>query len=257
MNQEIPLMKLENINKWFGSIHALIDVDFDIYEGEIIGLVGDNGAGKSTLIKILAGVHQKDSGKIYWQDKEVRILSVKDSRKLGIETVFQEQALVNCFDIGENIFLGREPVKTLPFNIKIVDYKRMYKESQEVMGRLGLRLPVKKEVDFCSGGEQQGVAISRAMHFKSKLLILDEPARALSIVGKKVINEFVNQLKKEGITCIYITHDVHQVYRIADRIVLISRGIKILDVKKKDITMDEIEEHILKPSSADNKDKVS
>lgn len=246
-------MKMERINKWFGGLHALMDVDFEIYEGEIVGLVGDNGAGKSTLIKILAGVYQKDSGKIYWKGKEVKIFSVQDSRKLGIETVFQEQALVDCFNIGENIFLGREPVKTLPFKIKIVDYKKMFEESQKVIEKLGLKIPVKKEVDFCSGGEQQGVAMARAMYFKSELLILDEPARALSIAGKRVIQEFVKKLKKGGIACIYITHDFHQVYPIADRIVLINRGRKILDVQKKDITIEEIEEYILKPASAVNK----
>lgn len=255
MKKEIPLVRTENINKWFGSVHALVDVDFEIYEGEIVGLVGDNGAGKSTLIKILAGVHQKDSGKIYWKGKETEIFSVQDSRKLEIETVFQEQGLVKCFNVGENVFLGREPLKALPFIrfVKIVDYKKMFEESEKVIEKLGLQIPVKKEVGFCSGGQQQGVAMSRAMYFKSKLLILDEPARALSIAGIRAIQEFIKKLKREEIACIYITHDLRQIYPIADRIILLDKGRKIFNVQKKDITIEEIEEYILKPISAANK----
>lgn len=244
----VPLVRMEKINKWFGSVHALCDVDFEVYEGEIVGLVGDNGAGKSTLIKILAGVYLKDSGKIYWEGKEVEICSVQDSRKLGIEAVFQEQALIGCFSVGENIFLGREPLRTVIGGIRIVDYRRIWGESQRAIRRLGLDVPVKKEVDFCSGGQQQGVAIARAMYFKSKLLILDEPERALSVVAKKALQEFVKRIKEENIACIYITHDFHQVFPIADRIVIIGQGRKLLDIPRGNITMAELEEFILQQS---------
>jgi simple sugar transport system ATP-binding protein len=253
-----PLIKVEKINKWFGSIQALYDIDLEVYAGETVGLVGDNGAGKSTLIKILAGVYPEDSGKVFWKGNEVKIRSVKDSRKLGIETVFQEQSLVDCFSVGENIFLSREPLKTIIGGvIKIVDYKRIFEESQKALKKLGLNIPVRKEVDFCSGGEQQGVIIARAMYFESELVILDEPERALSIAAKKAVQNFVNRLKEEDIACIYITHDYHQVYPIADRIVLISQGKKVLDVPKADVPLRKIESYILSHSIAFEETSIS
>jgi len=249
LKERPPLVRMEKVNKWFGSIHALCDVDFEVYEGEVVGLVGDNGAGKSTLIKILAGVYPRDSGKIYWEGKEVEINSVSDSRKLGIEAVFQEQALVGCLSVGENVFLGREPLKAV-LGMKIVDYPQIWREAQQAVRRLGLDIPVRKEVGFCSGGQQQGVAIARAMYFKSKLLILDEPERALSVAAKRVLQDFVRKLKEENIACIYITHDFHQVFPVADRIVIIDQGRKVLDVPKSSITMEELEEFILQQSLA-------
>ncbi len=246
--QNIPFLKAEKVNKWFGSIHALCDFDFEIYEGELVGLVGDNGAGKSTFIKILAGVYPKDSGKIYWQGKEVEINSVQDSRKLGIEAVFQEQALVNCFTVGENIFLAREPHKRLLGGLEIVDYKKMFDEADRAIKKLGMDVSVKKEAGFCSGGEQQGITIARAMYYKSKLLILDEPERNLSVAARKVVQDFVKQIKKENIACIYITHDFRQVFPVADRIVLVQQGKKVMDIPATSTSLEELEDFILRHS---------
>lgn len=247
IEKSVPLIRMEKINKWFGSIQALIDIDFEIYEGEVIGLVGDNGAGKSTLIKILAGVYFQDSGNIFCKNKEVKIRSVQDSRKLGIESVFQEQALVGCFSVGKNIFVGREPLRSLA-GIKLIDRGRIYREAEKAVRKLGLSVSVRKQADFCSGGEQQGITIARAMYFNSKLVILDEPERNLSVAAKRIVQDFVRKLKEDNIACIYITHDYHYVHPVADRIILINQGRKVLDVPKDSISQEELEDYILRHS---------
>lgn len=244
--EDIPLIEMRKINKWFGSVHALVDVDFKIYEGEIVGLVGDNGAGKSTLVKILSGVLKPDSGEIYYKGQKVEINSVRDARKLGIETAFQEQALFDYLTVGENIFATREPTKSLLKLIRVIDYKRISEEAEKDLKKLGLNVTPIKEAGFLSGGEKQGVIIARNMRFRSKLVILDEPTRALSIAGVITVHNYIKQLKKEGIACIYITHDLHHVYPIADRIVMLSRGRKVLDIEKSKVTLEQIEEMILK-----------
>lgn len=251
---DVPLIEMRKINKWFGSVHALIDVDFKIYEGEIVGLVGDNGAGKSTLIKILSGVLKADEGEIYYKGQKVEINSVKDSRKLGIETAFQEQALIDYLSVGENIFATREPVKSLLKFFRIIDYKRIFEDTKQELKKLGLNIAPMKEAGFCSGGEKQGIIIARNMRFRSKLVILDEPTRALSIAGVITVHEYIKQLKKEGIACIYITHDLHHVYPIADRIVMLNRGRKVLDVDKSKVTLEQIEKMILRFAFGEEKE---
>ena len=240
----IPLLEMRNIHKFYGKVHALKGVDFKIYEGEIVGLIGDNGAGKSTLAKIIAGVLKKDAGEIYWKGKPVEINSVADARRLGIEIAFQEQALVDSLDIGLNIFLGREPTH----HGWILDYERIYRESSKVLQRLGLKTArsPKRELRFCSGGERQGVVIARAMLFKSKLVILDEPTRNLSVAGVRMVLDFVRSLKRENIACIFITHALHHVYEVADRIVLLASGEKVLDVPTSRYKLEELEEMIVK-----------
>lgn len=243
-----PLLEVCNIHKFFGKVHALKGVDFMINKGEIVGLIGDNGAGKSTLIKIISGVIQPDAGEILWEGKKVKIRSVNDARKLGIETVFQEQALIDYFSASRNIFLGRELHKTIgPF--KIIDYNAMNLEAEALLKELKLRASPETEVRFLSGGEKQGVAVSRALKFRSKLIILDEPTRALSVAGVAQVMEFVRKLKREGIACIFITHTLSHVYPVADRIVMLSRGEKVLDVKREAYTIDELENLILAASS--------
>ena len=249
MLQKTPLIRMQNIYKWFGKVCALDNVDFEIYEGEVVGLVGENGAGKSTLIKILSGVIHQDKGKIYFEGKKLNHLSVKDIRELGIETVFQEQALIDCFDVGRNIFLTREP--THKFGpIKMIDYHKMYEEAVKPLKSLGLGVSPKQEVQYCSGGERQGVAIGRAMQFKAKLVILDEPTRALSIKGVKQIHSFIRKLKDKKIAVIFITHDLHHVFPLADRFVVLSRGAKVLDeMKGKGFTVEELENMLIRVSA--------
>lgn len=241
----VPLLSLRNIHKYFGRVHALKGVNLDIYEGEIIGLIGDNGAGKSTLTKIIAGVIKKDAGEIYWMDKKVEINNVNDARRLGIEVAFQEMTLIDSLDIGLNIFLGRELTKEkIPW---LLDYKKMYQESSEILKNLGLRTSdnPKREVRFLSGGEKQGIVVARAMLFQSKLVILDEPTRNLSVAGVKMVLDFIRSLREKNIACIFISHTLHHVYEVADRIVLLSLGEKILDVPKYQYTVEELEKMII------------
>jgi len=226
-----PLLSIKGLHKWFGKVHALNDINIDVYPGEVVGLLGDNGAGKSTLIKILAGVLQKDKGEIYWEGKKVEIKSVKDSRNLGIETVFQERGLIEGFNVDKNVFLGREPTTRL----KLIDYKKMEIETEKLMRNLGLRIKPSQEARFCSGGEKQGIIVSRAMYFKAKLVNLDEPTRALSIRGVEQVRSFVKELKKENIACIFVTHNLEHVYPVADRFIVMARGKVVLNVEKKEV----------------------
>jgi len=242
MANEDSLLSIKGLQKWFGKVHALRTLDVDVRRGETVGLIGDNGSGKSTLIKILAGVIQKDEGEIHWEGKKVQIGSVQNSRNLGIETVFQERGLVEGFSVSKNVFLGREPTK-----FHLIDYKKMASESDVLMKKLGLRIKPDQEARFCSGGEKQGIIVSRAMYFKAKLINLDEPTRALSIKGVEQVRSFVKELKKENIACIFVTHNFYDVYPVADRFVVLSRGEKIVDIEKKDVpSVHTLEEMIIK-----------
>ena len=235
-----PQLRAENIHKWYGSVHALRGADFEVYPGEIIGLLGDNGAGKSTMVKILAGVIPKNKGKIYWEEKETEISSVHEARKLGIETVYQAQAVVSDMNVSQNIFLGRELKKRFG-PIEILDKKRMDEEARKITEYLNLNIATpKQEVRFCSGGERQGVAIARAIYFKAKLVILDEPTTALSVSGAEKVLNFVKRLKKEGISCIIVTHNIHHVYSVADKFIIISRGKIVERLEKSNITKNQL-----------------
>ena len=237
------LLRMTGINKYFGKVHALEDIDFKINEAENVGLVGDNGAGKSTLIKIISGYHRAEKGQIYFEGKKVRIFSPKDSRALGIETVYQEQALAPDLSISRNIFMGREPATALGFLRKRV----MDEESMDALKSMGLHLRSPNiNISTLSGGERQGVAIARALHFEAKLVILDEPTIALSVKEVREVFEFVSQLKRKGISVIFITHNLHQIFTISDRIVVLSHGKKLADIKKKDTNVDDLSEIIVR-----------
>ena len=246
-NKNAPFLKAEKITKWFGMTCALRDVTLEVYRGEIIGLLGPNGAGKSTLIKIISGYHKPDSGKIYIGGKEVHFQSPLDAKRYGIETVYQELAVVKDLKIPHNIFLGREPVK--PVNkilrfIKPLDFKTMYEVSAKVLKDLGLTIPLDQEVQYCSGGEKQGIAIARCILFGAKLVILDEPYSALAIKGRRKVNQLLLKLKEKNISSIVISHDVHHVYGIADRFVILAHGRKIGEFSKDQYSLEELEDLI-------------
>ncbi|MEM2175298.1 MAG: ATP-binding cassette domain-containing protein [Candidatus Micrarchaeia archaeon] len=178
---ENALVKMVDIHKWFGKVYALKGVDFTVNKEEIVGLVGDNGAGKSTLIKILAGIYPPDKGKIYFEGKEVKFSSPRDAMKIGIEVIHQELTVAPLMSIARNIFMGREIEKRIGL-IKLLDLKRMEDEAAKALNRIGLFIrDMNTIVENLSGGERQGVAIARAMYFKTKLLILDEPTNNLSV----------------------------------------------------------------------------
>lgn len=243
VNDSQPLLQLTGIQKWFGRVHALRGVDFAIRRGEIVGLCGDNGAGKSTLIKVISGYHMAEEGQVFWEGKEVKLRSPHDARALGIETVYQEQALAPHLSIARNIFMGREPTTTLG----LMNQKVMAHQSMEALTSLGLRVRSPDTlVSTLSGGQRQGVAIARVIHFKAKLVILDEPTIALAVKEVREVLEFVRHLKSEGVAVIFITHTLHHVFDVADRIVVMARGAKLADIATKDSNVDHLSEIIVK-----------
>lgn len=243
-NAEEPLLRAENVHKWYGKIHALDSFDFEIRPGEAVGLIGDNGAGKSTFAKIISGVIEKNEGDIYWQGERTEISSIEDARNLGIETVYQEQALVNKLSVAKNIYLGREITRFGP--LKVLDMEAMESNSQEVTEKLGLRMEPNQEVRFCSGGERQGVAVARALLFKANLIILDEPTRAISAEGVDKILDFIRGMKDEGIAVILISHIFPQIFPVSDRFVILSRGEKVMEKRQEETSSDELSEIIIK-----------
>jgi simple sugar transport system ATP-binding protein len=238
-----PLYRLEGITKSFGHVEALRDVDIDVNKGEIIGLVGDNGAGKSTLIKILSGLYPPDRGRILVEGQPKRITSYRDSQAIGIATIYQDRALVDSVSIYRNIFMGNEIVSPMGFMGK----RRMRQITRKLLREsisIGLTNP-DQAVGELSGGQKQAVAIVRAIHFKARLLLLDEPTNALSVKESQQVMAFVKGLRDEGISSVFVTHNLFHVYSIADRFVILNRGIKVGDYRKSEISIEKLEEIIV------------
>ena len=240
-NQNIELLKCEGINKWYGNLHALKDVNMSINKGEVIGLIGDNGAGKSTLIKIICGVHKLDKGSVHFEGNKVSIENPKAAVKLGIETIHQYSTMFQEISIARNVFIGREPKKFGLNFLGLLDEKIMDHESMKAIKDVGLDLrsphiPVKE----LSGGERQGVAIARSMFFKSKMLILDEPTNHLSVKETLKVLEYIQSLKNLGIGSIFISHNLYHVHEVSDRIVGMARGEKVCDLNKDETTVNDL-----------------
>jgi len=234
------LVSMVNICKSFGHVEVLRNVNFHVGYNEIVGLLGDNGAGKSTLIKILTGVHKPDSGEIYWKGQKLENYSVAKARDLGIETVFQERALCEQHTLWRNIFMGRE----ITNQFGMIDIKKEKEETERIMrqymGFTSAALSVDSVVGTLSGGEKQGVAIARALYFKADLIILDEPTTGLSLSETQKVLGFVQQIKEQGKSAIFITHNIYHVYPVADRIVILDRGRVVGEFLKKDISLEEL-----------------
>jgi len=238
---EIALIEARGITKIFGKVRALEKVDFHVGYQEIVGLVGDNGAGKSTLIKILTGVYPPEEGEIFFEGRRVYFSSPKDARALGIETVYQDLALIEQMSIARNFFLGSEPVKWIGF-LPLLDSRRMTSTTEAALRELGITTlrSTEEEVRVLSGGERQAIAIGRTLHFGAKLLILDEPTSALSIVETQKVLGYIQEAKRRGLSVILISHNLYHVYPVADRIVVLDHGRKIDDLRKEETTIDEI-----------------
>ena len=235
------IIELDNVTKRFGGITALNKASLKVTRGEVVGLIGDNGAGKSTLIKILSGAHQPDSGHIYFEGNKVKFKSTKEAMNLGIETIYQYSALIPEMSIARNIFIGREQTQYNVGNFGLMKTKTMQDDAMKALTdvELHLRSP-DTPVNQLSGGERQGVVIARAMYFKSKVLILDEPTNHLSVKETNKVLRFVEGLKSQGVTSIFITHNLSHVYPIADHLCVMARGEKIADLDKKDTTIDHL-----------------
>ena len=237
MPEGVPLVELRRMNVSFGGVHAVNDVTVDLYPGEILGLVGGNGAGKSTLIKTLSGAQKPDSGEIFIDGKPVTIHSPMDAKHLAVETIYQTLALADNIDAPSNVFLGREiltPVRTL-------DDSAMEDATRKVMKRLNPRFEnFTAPVESLSGGQRQSVAIAKAVQFNARILIMDEPTAALGPAETEVVRGLMRQLKEEGIGIFLISHDIHDVFDLADRISVMLQGKLVGTVNKADVTMDEV-----------------
>lgn len=238
------MMEMVGIKKYFGKVRALDGVNVSIGRNEILGLLGDNGAGKSTLVKILSGIFPPDDGDMFFEGEQVSFSSPKDARILGIDTVEQHLSLVNIMNISRNFFLGREPIKKIG-PIKTLDTRRMNKECKKAVEEIGVKIRSPLDlISTLSGGERQSISIGRAFYFGCKLLLLDEPLAALSVRECRKVHEMILKVKESGTSVVYITHNVHHVYPIADRFVLLDRGHKIGEVGKQELKPEEIIEII-------------
>ena len=239
----LPLIECRGLHKWYSGVHALKGVNLNVAEGESVGLVGDNGAGKSTLIKILSGVHRPDQGEIVIEGKRVDIRTPKQAMKLGIETIYQYNSMVPTMSIARNLFVGREPLSWAVGRFGVMDQKRMREESIQAIADVELHLRSPDAiVSELSGGQRQGVAIARAMHFKSKILVLDEPTNYLSVKETNKVLGFIRGLRAQNVTAIFISHNMHHVFQSCDRIVAMARGEIVFDKAVGDTNVEEVQE---------------
>ena len=237
------LVRMAHIEKYYGSVHALRDVTFVVNEGEIVGLLGDNGAGKSTLIKVLSGAVPVTAGTITIRGRAVSIRNTNDAIANGIETIYQDSALVPQLSIARNLFLGREPVRG-PRLLGRLDEPMMNAVASQLLRRVGISkaIPPTTPIGSLSGGERQSVAIARAMHFDSDLIVLDEPTNNLGVAETQGVLNFVRGARDSGHSCIFIAHNIHHVFQVVDRIVVMRRGRIVADaVHPKHTNLEEVE----------------
>lgn len=227
---QTPLVEMAHIEKYYGRIHALRDVNLTINKGEIVGLLGDNGAGKSTLIKVLSGAVSSSSGTISINGQEVKLRTTNDAISRGIETIYQDSALVPQLSIARNLFLGREPRKGSGL-LDWMDQDRMNEVAADLLKRVGIskNIPPTTPIGSLSGGERQAVAIARAMYFESDLIILDEPTNNLGVAETQGVLRFVREARDTGHSCIFIAHNIHHVFQVVDRMVVMRRGEIVAD----------------------------
>jgi len=251
---DAPLVEMRGISVAFGGVHAVRDVTIDLHQGEVVGLVGGNGAGKSTLIRTLSGAHKADSGEILIDGQPVSISNPREAKAYGIETIYQTLALADNIDAPGNMFLGRE----LTTRIGALDDSAMESATRKIMGRLNPNFRnFKVAVQSLSGGQRQSVAIARAVHFNARILIMDEPTAALGPAETAQVMGLVKQLKAEGIGIFLISHDIHDVFDLSDRISVMYHGRIVDTVDKTKVTTDEILGMIIlgkKPGEATEKE---
>ncbi len=235
-----PLIEVQNVSKFFGSVIALKDISVSVNAGEVMCLLGDNGAGKSTLIKIFSGVHAPDAGTYLVNGQEVRFASPRDALNAGIATVYQDLAMIPLMSISRNFFLGSEPTSGWgPF--RRFDLKEADRITREELGKMGIHVrDTDQSVGTLSGGERQSVAIARAVYFGAKVLILDEPTAALGVKEAGVVLRYIAQARARGLGVIFITHNIHHAYPIGDRFTLLNRGRSYGTFTKADVTREEV-----------------
>nr|WP_321443681.1 ATP-binding cassette domain-containing protein [uncultured Cohaesibacter sp.] len=232
-----PLVEMRNMNLSFGGINAVDDVTVDLYPGEVVGVLGHNGAGKSCLMKMLSGAYKKNSGDIFVNGELVEINNPRDARNYNIETIYQTLALADNLDSASNMFLGRELVNSMG----LVDDAQMEAETRKIMGRLNPNFQrFSSPVSALSGGQRQSVAISRAVYFNAKILIMDEPTAALGVEETKMVADLIQELKSQGLGIFLIDHDIHAVKALCDRASVMKNGKLVGTVKVDEVTEDDI-----------------
>jgi simple sugar transport system ATP-binding protein len=241
------IVRLEGVQKFFGAVHALRNIDLRIGRNEIVGLIGDNGAGKSTVIKTMTGVLKPSSGRIFIRDKEIDLdnYSVSMAHDLSIETVYQDKSLGEKQPLWRNFFVGRQITNRFGF----IDIRREKAIAAEILtksiGFRGVGIGVDATVKQLSGGERQGIAIGRAMHFNADLIVLDEPTVALAVKEVRKVLDFVRSIKASGRACVYIEHNLAHVHEVADRLVVLDRGEVVADISPKDMSVPELTEYLI------------
>jgi D-xylose transport system ATP-binding protein len=236
-NAQTPLVEMKDVSIAFGGLKAVDHASIDLYPGEVVGLLGHNGAGKSCLIKILSGAYKRDTGHIFINGEEATINNPRDAKQYGIETIYQTLALADNVDAASNLYLGREILTKWG----TLDDSAMEAEARKVMGRLNPNFRrFKDPVTSLSGGQRQSVAIARAIHFNARILIMDEPTAALGPAETAQVGELIKQLKAEGIGIFLISHDIHDVFDLADRVTVMKNGQIVGTGRVKDLTKDEV-----------------
>lgn len=225
-NQRLPILELHNINKRFGAVQALSAVDFEVYAGEVVGLVGDNGAGKSTLVKVIAGVYRPDQGQYLFDGRAVTINSPREASALGIETVYQDLALCDNLDVVANLFLGREQVT--PGLVPTLNEVEMEQAATFVIQELSVRIPsVRARIATLSGGQRQSVAVARAVMWNSKVVLLDEPTAALGVEQTRQVQALIRRLREKGLGVVVISHNLAEIFDVSDRIIVLRLGRRV------------------------------
>jgi simple sugar transport system ATP-binding protein len=241
------IVRLQGVQKFFGAVQALRDIDFSVGRNEIVGLIGDNGAGKSTLIKVLTGVLSPSSGRIFVRDQELDLTdySVRMAHDLSIETVYQDKSLAEKQPLWRNFFVGRQITNRFGF----IDIRRQKQIADQILkhaiGFRGVGITVDSTVANLSGGERQGIAIGRAMHYRADLIVLDEPTVALAVAEARKVLDFVRRIKASGRACIYIEHNLAHVHEVADRLVVLDRGAIVTEVSPGDLSVMELTEYLI------------
>jgi ABC-type sugar transport system ATPase subunit len=248
-----PLIRMRGIAKAFGAVQALRGADLSLWPGEVLGLVGDNAAGKSTLMKVLTGVHRPDGGEILFEGRPVAFHSPRDSRALGIEMIYQNLALAQNLDVVANVFLGREYTRTVvPGLVQRLDEPRMETETRQLLERLRINIAsVRTNVERMSGGQQQAVAIARAVAFQARVVIMDEPTASLAVKEVGKVLDLIAQLRARGVSVILISHRLQDVFTAADRIMVLRSGQCVAERMIHDATMDEVVKYIVGAEAGD------
>ncbi len=225
----VPALRLSGVSKAFGAVQALLDVDFEVYPGEVVGLIGDNGAGKSTLIKVIAGVYVPDSGEIYVDGKRVRISAPQDATQLGIETVYQDLALCDNLDVVANLFLGRETrIPLLPRLISPMRENDMEQRALAVLQQLEVKIPsVRVPVAALSGGQRQSIAVAKTILRSAKVVLLDEPTAALGVAQTRQVLNLIRRLREQGLAVVVISHNLADIFTVVDRMIVMRLGRRV------------------------------